>query len=512
MSEATNELLQRGIAAAKAGQNEQARRALLQVLELDERNEQAWLWLSGLVEPLEEKRICLENVLAINPHNPHAQAGMRWLEQNAPAETAASPGRETCPHCGAQVPASGITCPHCRQPLLIACPACGEYADVQNQTCPDCGQALGDFHRGAPYYLELAVAYLGQHRHDLAQEALAYATAANPDDAQMLEQIAGLYEKTDHKEEAIAVYQKAIEKAPQAVPLYTSLAAIYRQRSQPDEARALLERARQLARNDPAVLLGLARLSFEQDGPSRGVIEALRKVARKQPTNAEAFLVTGDVYRAQDQLKQARQYYGQAVELSAPDSAIGREARQNLAELQVPGYDPVRAEWPDQDRPVPTGLQKRPGCVTLYALLGGLVALVGLLGALGLTAVVVLNRDVLEGILTGRTFLPFDMGQLTGAFGSYVAVTFIVSGLGLAVAIGLWNMKNWARIAVIVLQGLALLGNLAETGFSILAFRPTAASFDLNSISAALLCGLVGGLVIQGYIVFWFAANGERFD
>jgi hypothetical protein len=37
------ELLQAGIAAAKAGRKETARQALLKVTELDERNEQAWL-------------------------------------------------------------------------------------------------------------------------------------------------------------------------------------------------------------------------------------------------------------------------------------------------------------------------------------------------------------------------------------------------------------------------------------------------------------------------------------
>ena len=36
------ELLEQGIAAAKAGRKEEALQALMQVIELDERHEQAW--------------------------------------------------------------------------------------------------------------------------------------------------------------------------------------------------------------------------------------------------------------------------------------------------------------------------------------------------------------------------------------------------------------------------------------------------------------------------------------
>ena len=75
------DLLRQGIAAAKAGRPQEARQALLHVTELDEQNEQAWLWLSGVVDSLEDRRVCLENVLVINPDNTYAQAGMSWLDQ-----------------------------------------------------------------------------------------------------------------------------------------------------------------------------------------------------------------------------------------------------------------------------------------------------------------------------------------------------------------------------------------------------------------------------------------------
>src|SRR5512133_2838783 len=77
----TDNLLEQGISAALTGRREEARALLTQVVEADDRNEQAWLWLSGLVEAPEEMRTCLENVLHLNPANPKAQQGIAWLEQ-----------------------------------------------------------------------------------------------------------------------------------------------------------------------------------------------------------------------------------------------------------------------------------------------------------------------------------------------------------------------------------------------------------------------------------------------
>lgn len=76
-----SELLRAGIEAAKRGDKPAAADLLQQVVDVDERNEQAWLWLSGVVEDPEDTRICLENVLEINPNNARAVAGLRWLEQ-----------------------------------------------------------------------------------------------------------------------------------------------------------------------------------------------------------------------------------------------------------------------------------------------------------------------------------------------------------------------------------------------------------------------------------------------
>lgn len=72
-------LLVDGITAAKKGENDRAHELLLTVIEVDKENEQAWLWLSGVVDSDEDRQICLENVLLINPDSAAAKRGLERL-------------------------------------------------------------------------------------------------------------------------------------------------------------------------------------------------------------------------------------------------------------------------------------------------------------------------------------------------------------------------------------------------------------------------------------------------
>lgn len=65
--------LQEGILAAKAGQIEQARFRLLDVVEQDQTNEAAWFWLYQVFDRHDDKRVCLENLILINPQNEWAR-------------------------------------------------------------------------------------------------------------------------------------------------------------------------------------------------------------------------------------------------------------------------------------------------------------------------------------------------------------------------------------------------------------------------------------------------------
>ena len=56
------------------------------VVDKNESHETAWLWLSAMVDTLEEQQICLENVLAINPANEQARKGLDSLNQKSAAQ------------------------------------------------------------------------------------------------------------------------------------------------------------------------------------------------------------------------------------------------------------------------------------------------------------------------------------------------------------------------------------------------------------------------------------------
>jgi len=75
------DVLQRAIQAARAGRRIEARDLLLEIVEIDPRNEMAWMWLSGLVDSLEDRIIACENVLTINPANEKVRAYLTELQQ-----------------------------------------------------------------------------------------------------------------------------------------------------------------------------------------------------------------------------------------------------------------------------------------------------------------------------------------------------------------------------------------------------------------------------------------------
>lgn len=80
---------QQAIEAINAGHTETGKRLLVGILKDDPRNELAWLWLSGVYAAPEQRRICLEHVLDINPKNAAALRGLANLgpQPQSPSQT-----------------------------------------------------------------------------------------------------------------------------------------------------------------------------------------------------------------------------------------------------------------------------------------------------------------------------------------------------------------------------------------------------------------------------------------
>jgi len=68
------ELLRQALQAAHSGRELTARALFQDVVRMDPENEVAWMWLSGLLDPLEDRITACERVLSINPGNQKMRA------------------------------------------------------------------------------------------------------------------------------------------------------------------------------------------------------------------------------------------------------------------------------------------------------------------------------------------------------------------------------------------------------------------------------------------------------
>lgn len=156
----TSELIQQGLAAARVGDIEDARRMLQQATQQTPDNVEAWLGLAGVVESLAEKEACFNKVLALDPDNNEAKAGLALVRQKlarTTTERRAETGSESlAPGTGDRKPVevgtetaadtgllycyrhpqtqTGLRCNRCNKPI---CPKCARRTPVGFR-CPEC--------------------------------------------------------------------------------------------------------------------------------------------------------------------------------------------------------------------------------------------------------------------------------------------------------------------------------------------------------------------------------------
>jgi hypothetical protein len=86
-----DEQVKQAVSAFKAGRKAEARSILEGIVEQNQSHAEAWLYLSALVDSLEEQEICLENVLALDATNEKAKKGLDTVRQKIAAQKKASP-------------------------------------------------------------------------------------------------------------------------------------------------------------------------------------------------------------------------------------------------------------------------------------------------------------------------------------------------------------------------------------------------------------------------------------
>ncbi len=77
--EELHSLLRRGIELARTGKKKEARALIEQVIQADEYNEVAWMWMTAVASNNAERREALEIVLEINPNNERAKSALERL-------------------------------------------------------------------------------------------------------------------------------------------------------------------------------------------------------------------------------------------------------------------------------------------------------------------------------------------------------------------------------------------------------------------------------------------------
>ncbi|MCB0036901.1 MAG: hypothetical protein KDE51_22875 [Anaerolineales bacterium] len=140
-SDAIQQKVEQGIQALRAGEREKGRQLLTEVITADDQNEKAWLWLSSAVDSDEERKLCLENVLTINPQNHAAQKSLAKLQQKVTSQEplptvqkidivyqdyskiddiwARAEALQLCPYCAAELKAEQKRCHQCKQNLTV---------------------------------------------------------------------------------------------------------------------------------------------------------------------------------------------------------------------------------------------------------------------------------------------------------------------------------------------------------------------------------------------------------
>lgn len=81
----SQELIREGLRAYARGNFQQAHDVWRQAATLTPHNEQVWLLLLSILKDKDDRRVCLENIVAINPDNQQAQQQLQLLQAQQPA-------------------------------------------------------------------------------------------------------------------------------------------------------------------------------------------------------------------------------------------------------------------------------------------------------------------------------------------------------------------------------------------------------------------------------------------
>ncbi|MBU0495070.1 MAG: tetratricopeptide repeat protein [Chloroflexi bacterium] len=186
-------LRQQALEAAQAGDQERARALLGSWLHEHPRDDEAWLWLAGLLDSPDQSLAYLVRALTINPANERARAGIVWLQEarrRAAAETATQ--------------IEGYL--QRGQAYLDR--------DQIDAAVWEFEAALQRFPDAADLHANLAVAYYQQSRWAEAIRELEVAVRLQPDYADAYYSLGVLHDALGNHEQALTAWQRVLQLDP----------------------------------------------------------------------------------------------------------------------------------------------------------------------------------------------------------------------------------------------------------------------------------------------------------
>jgi hypothetical protein len=118
----TDDLLQRGIAAARVGDTDDAAAILAEVTDREPENADAWLWRAGVERDPTQKRRHFERVLALRPGDAEAQAGLDRLAEKYGAGVLTPEAEAAVLHCTWHPDReTRLRCNRCNRPMCTEC-------------------------------------------------------------------------------------------------------------------------------------------------------------------------------------------------------------------------------------------------------------------------------------------------------------------------------------------------------------------------------------------------------
>ncbi|MGC8873705.1 MAG: tetratricopeptide repeat protein, partial [Chloroflexia bacterium] len=346
-------LLREAIKSLQSGNKEWARECLTRILKANPRHEEAWLWLSAVLETPAEKRYCLEKVLVINPNNEQARTG---LQQLSALESGYRPPKRTiCPMCGEPNPPAAFQCANCGQDLFVQCPSCGERVDIDRTSCAHCGLELGDSADGAAYFFRLGELYL---QHGKPKQALAVwdkTLILEPDFPGIAEVAAEAFLATGQRELALQSLRRALEEATEPAQrrkIRLRMARAYRDWGQLDEAvrlcREILHEDQEARSPQADVYAELGRL-YEAAGDEEEARQHYEMALLLDEQLHEVRLALADLLLAQGYEYRALSEYRALQTVEGP---VGQQAAERIRSLRPPVPEEFRNRWQETLRGV----------------------------------------------------------------------------------------------------------------------------------------------------------------